>query len=92
MTVINLDDYRISKEINNNFEHKYQELLSCLGTPKTIPEIFKNFYCSIRYIEGILNSIRVLETLGMIREHNLSELKENMISCLQSVIDDVKEM
>ena len=92
MTVINLNDYKEYKATNGTFETKYLELLRCLGTPNTGFGISMIFYCFIRYMQGVVNSMHILDICGRLEGFELTELKQQMVSCLKGIIEDIEEV
>lgn len=90
--IINLNDYRENKPFKDMFEETYLQLLHCLGTPNNQVGISIAFYAFIRYMGGLVNTLRILDICSKVEEPDLDDLKQQMITHLQGIIEDIKEV
>ena len=89
--VINLDEYRNSREI----EEIYQEFVTYtnkfIGLPTDIIRATVILYCILRYMEGTINALNLLRDLDPNTDlSKLDEIKEIAIPWLESILESLK--
>lgn len=80
----------------DNLEEQYLEFLpwikNKLGFPDDLPSLLKICYIVIRYLEGIINSLLIISTFTISSDKKIQELKQLLISWLQSIIDKINNI
>jgi hypothetical protein len=91
MKIVNIKEFRESKEIEKDYQSFLTYINKEIKPPKTIPELGKVFYFVLRYLEGTVNCFTILLTLGMLDYKHSKELKSMVINYLENLIKDLKD-
>lgn len=89
--VINLEDYRKSNEMEEDYLKFLSHVNKFMKVPTTIPETVRAFYFTLRYLEGTINAFSILSIIKYMPEEQITEVKNMVINYMSSLIDDLKK-
>ena len=89
--VINLDDYRQSAKLEDEYQQYYSHVRQYLKLPTSIPELIKSFYFTLRYLEGTVNAFDVLTLAKRVPEEDIDEMRVMITSELDRIANDLKK-
>lgn len=88
--LINLQEFKESK----NYEKEYLKFLTYinkyLSIPTDVPSLAKNFYFTLRYLEGTMNCLSILSMVKQFDPKLVEEMKTMIGSYLQEIQDQLK--
>lgn len=89
--IINLEAYRQSDKIEDEYQEFYSHVRKYLKLPTTVPEMIKSFYFTVRYLEGTINAFDVLTLAKRVPEDQIDEMRVMITSELDRLANDLKK-
>lgn len=89
--VVNLDDYRKSNELEEEYLKFLTHVNKFVGIPTSVPELSKAFYFILRYMEGTINCFETLSILKPMPEQQMEEMRNMVITYLQGLTQDLQK-
>lgn len=89
--VINLEEYRQSNKLEDEYQEFYSHVRKYLKLPTTVPEMIKSFYFTLRYLEGTINAFDVLTLAKRVPEEQIEEMRVMITSELDRIANDLKK-
>lgn len=87
--LINLQEFKESK----NYEKEYLQFLTYvnkyLKIPTDVPTLAKNFYFTLRYLEGTMNCLSILTMMKQMDPKLIEEMKTMVGAYLQEIQDQL---
>lgn len=89
--IINLEAYRQSDKIEDEYQEFYSHVRKYLKLPTTVPEMIKSFYFTVRYLEGTINAFDVLTLAKRVPEDQIDDMRVMITSELDRLANDLKK-
>lgn len=87
--VINLNEYRESKQLENDYLKFLTYVNKYTGIPITLAQLVRVFFLNLRWLEGTVNCLSVLSIVS-INDKEIEETKTMVIDYLNKIIEDIK--
>ena len=88
--VVDLNTYR-----NLNLEEEYLKFYSYvrkyMRIPTNVPELARDFYFILRFLEGSMNCLESLSLAKRLPENEVEEMKQMIYGFLDQISDDLKQ-
>lgn len=90
--IVNLQEYKRSKEFEDIYQLMFlTQINKIMGVSKDAKNILAKLYCCTRFIEGISNSIFILNELGF-ADDELVEGKQKYVEWLRQLAEDLENV
>ena len=92
--IVNFNKYKEDKEKEQILEDNFLKFLTYVNKYVGIPTTFKKasevIYYNLRYLEGTINCISMLQLFTKTNREEIEQFKKLTISWLESIIDSIK--
>lgn len=89
--VVNLDDFRKSNELEDEYLKFLSHVNKFVKIPTNIPELSRAFYFILRYLEGTINCFEILSVIKNLPQDEVSQLRQHLTAYLEGLSDDLQK-
>lgn len=89
--VVNLDDYRKSNQLEEEYLKFLTHVNKFVGIPTNVCELTKAFYFILRYMEGTINCFETLSILKPMPEKEMNEMRQMVVNYLNGLSQDLQK-
>ena len=78
-------------KLEEEYQEFYSHVVKYLHVPVSASDIIKNFYFTLRYLEGTVNAFDIIASVSRLPEEDISDIKNMVSGYIQSILNDINK-